>query len=100
MAAVDHTRRSGAFEAASRAFNSAIEAAITGETVHPSKTTFVPADLVRSEPLMRQLRHGPVVIVDADGNETRLGHANSAVLLAAAAAIGLALLWALGHRSK
>ncbi|MEA2491634.1 MAG: hypothetical protein QOH21_3426 [Acidobacteriota bacterium] len=94
MAAVDHTRRSGAFEAASRALDAAVDAVLAGEPGYASKTTFVPADLVRTEPLARQLKHGPVVVVDADGNETRIGGANTTHLVAIGIAIGVVVLWA------
>lgn len=94
MATVDHTPRSAAFDAASRAFDAAVEAALGGETLHPSSTTFVPADLVRTGPLARQLKHGPVVIVDAEGNETRIGRAGSSHVIAVLAALGLVVLWA------
>jgi hypothetical protein len=91
--------RTNAFLAASRALDRAIETAIAGTPSHPSGTTFVPAHLAASGRLPSYRRLGPVSVVDADGNETRLSH-DRFWEIALAAVIAGVLLWALGRRSR
>ena len=95
MATVDRTR-SGAFVAASRALDGAIEAVLGGEVGRPSGTTFVPADIARTEHLRWYRRLGPVSIVDADGNETRLPRDRTREFLLGAALVGV-LVWIAGR---
>ena len=96
MATVD-TPRTAAFRAASEALDRAIEAAIAGSPIHRSGTTFVPADLAASGRLSSYRSLGPVSIVEADGNETRLSQDRSREIMLAAIVIGL-VVWALGRR--
>ena len=88
MATVGRTR-SGAFDAASRALDAAIEAVLEGEGRHPPGTTFAPADLARPESLKAYRRLGPVSIVDADGNEIRLARDRTREMIIGAALVGL-----------
>ena len=97
MATVDRTR-SGAFRAASRALDAAIDAVLEGDAHHPSGTTFVPADIADTARLRSYKRLGPVSIVDADGNETRLPQDRTREFLIAAAAVGLILFVVRGTR--
>ena len=98
MATVD-SPRTNAFLAASRALDRAIETAVSGTPSHPSGTTFVPADLAASGRLPAYRRLGPVSIVDADGNETRLSH-DRFWGIALAVVIAGALFWALARRPR
>jgi hypothetical protein len=95
MATVDRTR-SGAFVAASRALDAAIEAVLEGEAGRASGTTFVPADLARTDRLSWYRRLGPVSIVDAEGNETRLPRDRTREFLLGAALVGI-LAWIAGR---
>jgi hypothetical protein len=94
MAAIDSTR-SNAFAAASRALDHAIEAMVDGRASHPSGTTFVPADLARDDSIAKYRKTGPVTIVDADGNETRLGRGKPGVEIILWIIVGAAVAWAL-----
>jgi hypothetical protein len=96
MATVDSSR-SSAFRAASRALDHAIDAAVEGSPIHPSGTTFIPADLTASGRLSSYRRLGPVSIVDADGNETRFRRDHTRDIALAVVVIGL-VMWALGRR--
>ena len=91
MATVDPTR-SSAFRAASRALDAAIEAIIDGEVGRASGTTFVPADLARAGRLKAYARLGPVSIVDAEGNETRLPQDRTREMVAVAVIVGV-VVW-------
>jgi hypothetical protein len=71
MASVEPTH-SSAFRSASRALDAAIDSVLDGDHRYPSGTTFVPADLAATGRVKSYARLGPVSIVDADGNETRL----------------------------
>jgi hypothetical protein len=96
MATVDSSR-TGAFRAATRALDHAIDAAVAGRLTHPSGTTFVPADLASSGRIRGYRWLAPVSIIDADGNETRLGHERTRDVVIAAAIIGL-IIWAVARR--
>lgn len=96
MATVESSR-SSAFRAASRALGHAIDTAVEGRPIHPSGTTFVPADLASSPRLSGHRRLGPVSIVDAEGNETRLRQDHTREIVLAVAVIGL-VVWALSRR--
>jgi hypothetical protein len=96
MATVDSSR-TGAFRAAARALDRAIDAAIEGRSTHTFGTTFIPADLAASGRVRAYRGLGPVSIVDADGNETRLGRERTRDFVVAAAIVGL-LIWALSRR--
>lgn len=90
MATVEPTHTS-AFRAASRALDAAIDAALNGEPRHPSGTTFVPADLAGTGRVKSYSRLGPVSIVDADGNETRLPQDHTRELVLLALVLGVAV---------
>jgi hypothetical protein len=96
MATVDSSR-TGAFRAAARGLDRAIDAAVEGRATHTSGTTFIPADLVATGRVPAYRRLGPVSIVDADGNETRLGRERTRDFVLAVAIAGL-LIWALSRR--
>jgi hypothetical protein len=98
MATLDSTR-SGAFRAASRLLDSAIEGAERGEFTHPSGTTFVPADIASSPRLKAYRRIGPVSIVDAEGNEVRLPTDRTREVVLVAALIGIAI-WVFARRPR
>ncbi len=98
MATLDSSR-TGAFHAASRALDHAIDAAVEGKPIYPSGTTFVPADLAVTGRLSSYRRLGPVSIVDADGNETRLGQDRFRELAVATVVIGV-LIWAISRRTR
>jgi hypothetical protein len=67
------TPPSAAFHAASRALDAAVDSVVDGVETRASGTTFVPADLARDEHIARYRKTGPVTVVDAEGNEVRLG---------------------------
>ncbi len=96
MATVD-TYRTGAFRAAAEVLDHAIDAAFEGRPTHSSGTTFVPADLTGTGRLAAYRRLGPVSIVDADGNETRLGQDRMREMFLLVAAVGV-LLWVASRR--
>ncbi|MGH2762471.1 MAG: hypothetical protein ACRDL4_06530 [Thermoleophilaceae bacterium] len=98
MATVENSR-SSAFRAASRALDHAIEAAVDGSPIHPSGTAFVPADLAASARLSGYRRLGPVSIVDAEGNETRLRQDHTREIALAVTMIAL-VVWALARRPQ
>ena len=98
MATVDRTR-SGAFVAASRALDAAIEAVLDGQGGRPTGTTFVPADIADTERLSWYRRLGPVSILDADGNETRLPRDRTREFLLGAALLGI-LVWIAGRSAS
>jgi hypothetical protein len=89
--------RTNAFWAASRALDRAIESATGGRPIHPSGTTFVPANLADSERLSAYRRRGPVSVVDADGNETRLPMSRASDVIVGLAILGL-IVWAVVRR--
>ena len=97
MATVDS--RTGAFRAASRALDHAIESAVEGGATHPSGTTFVPADLAASGRVGSYRRLGPVSVVDSDGNETRLPQDHTRELVLAGVVIAL-VVWAVARRPR
>jgi hypothetical protein len=92
MAVVDH-KRSSAFRAASRALDDAIDSVVAGSPIHASGTTFVPADLAKSDRLDAYRRLGPVAIVDADGNEVRLTRDRTVEIVLAIVAVGIAVVF-------
>lgn len=98
MATVD-TPRSAAFRAASRALDHAIESTIAGKPTHASGTTFVPADLAGSGHIGTYHRLGPVSIIDAEGNETRLPQDHLRGLGVVLLIAGL-VAWALSRRPQ
>src|SRR5947209_897921 len=98
MATVD-SPRTGAFRAATRALDHAIESAIGGAPSHASGTTFVPADLAASGRVSTYRRMGPVSIVDAEGNETRLPQDHFREIAIALVVIGVAA-WLLSRRPQ
>jgi hypothetical protein len=98
MATVD-SPRTNAFAAASRALDRAIETAVGESPTHPSGTTFVPADLAASGRVPGYRRLGPVSIIDADGNETRLPQDHFREIAVVALLAGI-VLWALARRSR
>ncbi len=97
MATLD-THQTSSFHTAARALDHAIDAALEHAPTYASGTTFVPADLAGSGRLQAYRRLGPVTIVDADGNETRLTQDRTLELLAAAVAVGV-LLWAFSRNA-
>jgi hypothetical protein len=97
MATVDS--RTGAFHAASRALDHAIDSAVEGRPTHPSGTTFVPADLAASGHVRSYRRLGPVSVVDSDGNETRLPQDHTRELVIAGVLIAL-VVWAVARRPR
>lgn len=96
MATVDRTR-TNAFWAATRALDRAIDTASAGRPIHRSGTTFVPANLAASDRLSAYRKVGPVSVVDADGNETRLPMYRTSEIVAGLVVLGL-LVWALIRR--
>ncbi len=96
MATVDSPRTS-AFRAATRALDHAIDSAINAVPSHTSGTTFVPADLAGSGRISSYRRIGPVSIVDAEGNETRLAQDHFREITIVVVCIGVAL-WLLSRR--
>jgi hypothetical protein len=98
MATIDRPR-SGAFHGAASALDHAIESAIDGAPSHASGTTFVPADLAGSGHISAYRRLGPVSIVDADGNETRLPQDRFRQLAVALVIAGV-VAWLLSRRPR
>jgi hypothetical protein len=96
MATVD-SPRTAPFRAAARALDHAIDSAINGMPSHASGTTFVPADLAGSGRITAYRRIGPVSIVDAEENETRLPPDHSREIAIAILFIGVAV-WLLARR--
>jgi len=98
MATLD-AARSGAFRAAARALDHAVESAVAGTPSHVSGTTFVPADLAGSGHMDAYRRLGPVSIVDADGNEMRVPQDHFREIAVALVIAGL-VIWALSRRPQ
>lgn len=98
MATID-TPRSGAFRGAVHALDRAIESAIEGAPSHASGTTFVPADLAGSGHINAYRRLGPVSVVDAAGNETRLPQDQFRELAVVLVIAGI-VVWLLSRRPR
>ncbi len=98
MATLD-SPRTGAFHAAARALDDAIDSAIKGVPSHVPGTTFVPADLAGTGRVAMYRRTGPVTIVDAEGNETRLSQDHLRETAIALLVIGV-VAWLLSRRPQ
>jgi hypothetical protein len=98
MATVEPTH-SSAFRAASRALDAAIDTILEADPRYPSGTTFVPADLAGAGHVKSYARIGPVSIIDADGNETRLPQDHTRELVLIVLVVSVAV-WVAARRPR